>query len=103
MYVQAEIRKNIIADSNANVPLEEFDWSDYCGNNVKKEEREKISALYNEHLTNINEHELLLGKITKILDKEIVVDINFKSEGIIPLSEFRDHLNIKVGDRSYRI
>lgn len=101
MYVQAEIRKNIIADSNANVPLEEFDWSDYCGNNVKKEEREKISALYNEHLTNINEHELLLGKITKILDKEIVVDINFKSEGIIPLSEFRDHLNIKVGDLIY--
>ena len=101
MYVQAEIRKNIIADSNANVPLEEFDWSDYCGNNVKKEEREKISALYNEHLTNINEHELLLGKITKILDKEIVVDINFKSEGLIPLSEFRDHLNIKVGDIIY--
>ncbi|WP_342226837.1 30S ribosomal protein S1 [Candidatus Walczuchella endosymbiont of Icerya purchasi] len=99
MYVQAETEiKNIIADSNANVPLEEFDWSDYCGNNVKKEE---ISALYNEHLTNINEHELLLGRITKILDKEIVVDINFKYEGLIPLSEFRDHLNIKVGDRIY--
>ncbi|YBU88128.1 MAG: 30S ribosomal protein S1 [Candidatus Walczuchella monophlebidarum] len=99
MYVQAETEteiKNLIADSNANVPLEEFDWSDYCGNNVKKE-----SALYNEHLTNINEHELLLGRITKILDKEIVVDINFKYEGLIPLSEFRDHLNIKVGDRIY--
>lgn len=99
-----EIKKKNIAEksiySNANVPLEEFDWSVHeSGIKVEeKEEREKIRALYNENLSTINEHEILKGVVTKILEKEVIVDINFKSEGVISLNEFRDNSDLKVGD-----
>lgn len=94
----ATAKKN--AHSNVNVPLEEFDWSAHeIG--IKDEEiqeREKIRALYNDNLKTINEHEILKGVVTKILEKEVIVDINFKSEGVISLNEFRDNADLKVGD-----
>jgi len=99
-----EIKKKTTAEkniySNINVPLEEFDWSVHESGikSEEKEGREKIKALYNENLSTINEHEILKGVVTKILEKEVIVDINFKSEGVISLNEFRDNLHLKVGD-----
>lgn len=80
---------------NANVSINKFNWNAY-------EDRQKeynIKALYKEvSFTTINKYEILRGVITKILEKEIIVDINFKSEGIISINEFRNNKYLKVGD-----
>jgi small subunit ribosomal protein S1 len=65
---------------------------------VSAEDFEKLLDEYN---SNISEGEVVSGKVLQISDGEVVVDVGYKSEGIIPLNEFRDedgNLTLKVGD-----
>ncbi|MDP4266961.1 MAG: 30S ribosomal protein S1 [Bacteroidota bacterium] len=81
--------------------LENFDW-DAIGKkheNYSKAEREKYEKLYEETLNAITEHEVIEGTIVSKSSREIVVNIGFKSDGVIPLSEVRYNPNIKVGDK----
>jgi len=64
----------------------------------KEESVEELQNLYEESLKNIQEGEILKGKVIKIANNQVLVDIGFKSEGIIPLSEFPDPQKIQVGD-----
>ena len=57
-----------------------------------------LESLYNESLTEINENEIVTGKIIAISEKEVAVDIGFKSEGSVPIEEFDDPASLKVGD-----
>lgn len=57
-----------------------------------------LETLYNESLTEINENEIVTGKIIAISEKEVAVDIGFKSEGSVPIEEFDDPASLKVGD-----
>jgi len=80
-----------------NAILSKFNWNAYEDN--KKEDHIKARDIYNEiGVYTINKYEILRGVITKILDKEIIVDIQFKSEGIISINEFRNNKDLKVGD-----
>ncbi|WP_341661533.1 30S ribosomal protein S1 [Blattabacterium cuenoti] len=78
-----------------------FDWTKYetCFNNEIQEERKKLEEIYTKTLPDIQELEIYQGIVTHISDTMIIVDIGFKAEGAIPLSEFRENLNIQVGSK----
>jgi small subunit ribosomal protein S1 len=59
---------------------------------------EELVAMYNESMKNLEEGEILKGRIIRVDEKEVLVDIGFKSEGVIPIEEFSDLDSIKVGD-----
>ncbi|MFQ5602910.1 MAG: 30S ribosomal protein S1 [bacterium] len=63
-----------------------------------EEEYSEMLNLYEQTLTDFVEGELVVGKILAIGDKEVSVDIGFKSEGVIPIDEFKDITEIQVGD-----
>ncbi|WP_185863581.1 30S ribosomal protein S1 [Blattabacterium cuenoti] len=78
-----------------------FDWTKYEThfNNEIEEERKKLEEIYTKTLPNIQELEIYQGIVTHMLDTMIIVDIGFKAEGAIPISEFRENLNIQVGSK----
>ena len=78
----------------------EFDWEEfeYGLKSRTKKEREELTALYEETITTIDEHTVTEGKIINMTDREAIVDIGYKSEGVISLNEFRYNPDLKVGD-----
>lgn len=63
-----------------------------------EDEFNKMVDLYNQTMTDFVEGELVVGKILAVSDKEVSVDIGFKSEGVIPVEEFNDPKAIQIGD-----
>ncbi|WP_341665056.1 30S ribosomal protein S1 [Blattabacterium cuenoti] len=76
-----------------------FDWTKYEThfNNEIQEKRKKLEEIYTKTLPDIQELEIYQGVVTHISDTMIIVDIGFKAEGAISISEFRENLNIQVG------
>ena len=62
------------------------------------EEFEFLSQLYNKTLSKVNEGDIVSGKILDVSEKEVIVDIGFKSEGIMPIDEFENNEDINPGD-----
>ncbi len=85
---------------NANIAPEKFDWDAFESglNDVDLKERAELEAIYTEAVTDLDEAEVFQGKVVRMTDKEVIVDINFKSEGVISLNEFRYNSDLKVGD-----
>ena len=80
-------------------PQADFDWDAYAkGDAMSKEEREQQTALYDGTLNQVKDKEVMMGKIISMNKREVVVNIGFKSDGIIPMSEFRYNPDLKVGD-----
>ncbi|MEM1215362.1 MAG: 30S ribosomal protein S1, partial [Bacteroidota bacterium] len=79
---------------------DDFDWSiDATAENVYSEaDRTKMLAEFDKSMSAIQEMEIVSGIVTAINDGDVVLDINFKSDGLIPLSEFRDMPDLGVGD-----
>ena len=63
-----------------------------------QEEYEAMMSLYEQTISDFVEGELVVGKVLDVTDKEVAVDIGFKSEGVIPIEEFKDPSSIKIGD-----
>ena len=82
-----------------NSPIEDFDWEAFekgeTQSSVSREEQEKS---YDESLKTIKGQEVTEGTITSINKREVVVNIGYKSDGIIPYNEFRYNPDLKVGD-----
>ncbi len=78
----------------------EFDWEEfeYGIASKGKAQREELTKLYEESLTSIDEHTITEGKVINMTDREAIVDIGYKSEGVISLNEFRYNPDLKVGD-----
>lgn len=79
-------------------PLDDFNWEDFengGSNNVSKEDLEKA---YDETLNKVSEHQVVDGTVISVDKKEVIVNIGYKSDGIIPMSEFRYNPDLKVGD-----
>lgn len=78
----------------------EFDWDEFeYGIAAKgRKEREELTKLYEETITTIDEHSLIEGKVINMTDREAIVDIGYKSEGVISLNEFRYNPELSVGD-----
>jgi small subunit ribosomal protein S1 len=80
--------------------LADFDWSmDKEGfSTYSKEDKAKLESLYEQTLSAITEREIVKGTVVSFTEKEVVLNIGFKSDGLIPRTEFRDMPDLKVGD-----
>lgn len=85
---------------NQNVTPEQFDWDSFeSGLNAEdRSEKKELEEIYNGSLNNLADNDVIIGKVVRLTDKEAIVDINFKSEGVISLNEFRYNQGLKVGD-----
>ena len=81
-------------------PSGDFDWDadDKGFGNYSKEEREKLEGLYAGTFNSINKGEIIAGTVVSINNKDVVLNIGFKSDGLVSVSEFRDTPDLKVGD-----
>ncbi|MGN0087315.1 MAG: 30S ribosomal protein S1 [Alloprevotella sp.] len=81
-------------------PQADFDWEAFENGSVQNEQsHEQLEAAYAETLGRVNENEVVEGTVTAINKREVVVAIGYKSDGVIPASEFRYNPDLKVGDK----
>ncbi len=82
-----------------NSPIEDFDWDAYeKGETTGEKSREELTKTYDESLNTVKDKEVIDGTIIALNKREAVVNIGYKSDGIIPMSEFRYNPDLKVGD-----
>lgn len=81
----------------------EFNWDNFStkgfGDGYSKEQKADMEAMYAGTLNTITEKEVIKGTVVGINDKDVIINIGFKSDGLVPLSEFRDLPNLKIGDQ----
>jgi small subunit ribosomal protein S1 len=83
------------------VPNEDFNWDSYekgddLSENISVEE---LTKTYDETLNTVKDKDVVMGTVTAMNKREVVVNIGFKSDGVVPMSEFRYDATIKVGDQ----
>ena len=80
-------------------PIEDFDWEAFAvGETYSKEEKKELTEVYDQTLSDISDKEVVTGTVTHIDKREVLVNIGFKSQGIISANEFRYNPELKVGD-----
>ena len=80
-------------------PIEDFNWDAYeNGDAVTSVSKEDLEKAYDSTLNKVNDREVVDGTVIAMNKREVVVNIGYKSDGIIPLSEFRYNPDLKVGD-----
>ncbi len=80
-------------------PIEDFDWDAYAqGETYNKEEKKELTETYDQTLSTITDKEVVMGTVTDLNKREVLVNIGFKSEGVISVNEFRYNPELKVGD-----
>ena len=87
----SELTKNV-------QPLEDFNWEEFENGTVANVSKEELDKAYDETLNKVSEHQVVDGKVISVDKKEVVVNIGYKSDGIIPASEFRYNPDLKAGD-----
>ena len=100
---QMEEAVEIIEDrtDHTKTAFDDFDWDNTGKHNLPytKSEIDAYASQYDSTLTSVLENEIVSGLVSAIGPGDIVLDINYKSDGLIPLSEFRDLPDLKVGDK----
>lgn len=83
-----------------NKSNEDFDWdTDSKGfTNYSQAERKKLESMYSDTFNSITQGEIVKGVVVQITNKDVVLNIGFKSDGLVPFTEFRDMPNLKIGD-----
>ena len=84
--------------SNASVPVDQFDWDSF-EESTSEADRKADEEMYNQTLSKIVENEVVEGTVMAIGKREVLVNIGYKSEGVINISEFRYNPDLKVGDK----
>ena len=88
-----------MADLKNVAPLEDFDWEAFeQGDSNANVSREAQTEAYEGSLNKVSDHDVVDGTVISMNKREVVVNIGFKSDGIIPMSEFRYNPDLKVGD-----
>jgi small subunit ribosomal protein S1 len=95
-----EVAKEIRKIKKEEVSLENFNWDAYSNkhNFYSSSDRANMEAMYDKTLSAIVENEIIDGKVIAMNKREVVINIGFKSEGIVSMNEFRYNPNLKVGD-----
>jgi small subunit ribosomal protein S1 len=90
-----------MAEKTATTALPDFDWNAIGKKQdvYSQEEVAQLEKLYSGTLKSITDHELIEGIVVAKNSKEVVININFKSDGVVPLSEFRYNPDLKIGDK----
>ncbi len=96
---EAKPRKMRVLE-NAYGSLENFDWNkiDEDGDKYSADEKSKLEELYTKSFKSVDENAVIMGKVVSINTREIVVNIGFKSDGVINASELRYNPKLKIGD-----
>ncbi|MEQ8426129.1 MAG: S1 RNA-binding domain-containing protein, partial [Cyclobacteriaceae bacterium] len=85
------------------VSLESFDWDAFdrkgFGEGYSQKDREDLTNMYSGTVTSVNESEVVEGIVVGINDKDVILNIGFKSDGLVPVAEFKDLPNLKIGDK----
>jgi small subunit ribosomal protein S1 len=93
-----ELRKSLYAKQ---VPGE-FDWDAFeskgFGEGYSKDKREEMNKMYSGTVTTVDTGEVVSGTVVGINDRDVILNIGFKSDGLVPLAEFKDMTNLKIGD-----
>ena len=80
-------------------PVEDFNWEAYENGAAETDlSQEELEKAYDGTLNNVNNNEVVDGKVISMNKREVVVNIGYKSDGIIPLSEFRYNPELTIGD-----
>ena len=87
----SELTKNV-------KPLDDFNWDEFENGTTAGVNKEELDKAYDETLNKVADHQVVDGKVISVDKKEVVVNIGYKSDGIIPASEFRYNPDLKVGD-----
>jgi small subunit ribosomal protein S1 len=95
--VEAEIRKL----KREEISLENFDWKRYSNkfDNYSNDERDQMVSMYDKTLSTIVENEVIEGSVISLNKREVVINIGYKSEGVVSLNEFRYNPNLSPGDK----
>ena len=80
-------------------PLADFDWDEFENGGKVETSKEDQEKAYDETLKKIQEHQVVEGTVISVDKKEVVVNIGYKSDGIIPAAEFRYNPDLKPGDK----
>ena len=80
-------------------PLADFNWDEFENGGKVEGQKEELEKAYDETLNKIQEHQVVEGTVIAVDKKEVVVNIGYKSDGIIPASEFRYNPDLKPGDK----
>ncbi len=82
-----------------NSPIADFDWEAYeKGETQGEKTREELTRTYDESLNTVKDKDVIEGTVISLNKREVVVNIGYKSDGIIPINEFRYNPDLKVGD-----
>lgn len=97
----AEVQPEAVKPAKKQQVPGEFDWDAFDKKSEKYNvaERTKLENMYDRTLSAINDHEVIDGVVVDKNNREVIVNIGFKSDGVIPLSEFRYNPHLKVGDK----
>ena len=87
----SELTKNV-------QPLQDFNWDEFENGTVANVSREELDKAYDETLSKVADHQVVEGKVVSVDKKEVVVNIGYKSDGVIPATEFRYNPELKPGD-----
>ena len=79
-------------------PLADFDWEQFENGGSTSVSKEEQTASYDSTLNKVSEHQVVDGTVISVDKKEVIVNIGYKSDGIIAASEFRYNPDLKVGD-----
>ena len=80
-------------------PLADFNWDEFENGAHAEASKNDLTKAYDETLNKIQEHQVVEGTVISVDKKEVVVNIGYKSDGIIPASEFRYNPDLKPGDK----
>jgi len=89
-----------MSDLTKNVkPLDDFNWDEFENGTPAGVNKEELDKAYDETLNKVADHQVVEGTVISVDKKEVVVNIGYKSDGIIPASEFRYNPDLKIGDK----
>ena len=87
----------------STVSIEKFDWDAFeqkgFGEGYSSKEKESMLGLYSGTVATVNNSEVVEGIVVGINNRDVILNIGFKSDGLVPLAEFKDMPNLKVGDK----
>ncbi|MHC1691255.1 MAG: 30S ribosomal protein S1 [Bacteroidales bacterium] len=85
--------------SNVSVAVDKFDWDAFEKEDVYDTEKSVIEGLYDQTLSKVSENEVVEGTVVSINKREVIVNIGYKSEGVISINEFRYNPELAPGDK----
>ncbi|GHT49724.1 30S ribosomal protein S1 [Bacteroidia bacterium] len=88
-----------MSEQQLSIPNADFDWESYEKGETNRDiSKEQLAETYEQSLSNVNDREVVVGRVTAMNKREVVVNIGYKSDGVVSLNEFRYNPDLKVGD-----